>query len=712
MQRRDRGLIGRTISHYRILSQLGGGGMGVVYRARDLKLGRAVALKFLPPELTREPEAKRRFVQEARAASALDHPNICTVHEIDETPDGQIFIALACYNGETLKKKITRGPLPPGTALEIAKRVARGLDEAHRQGIVHRDIKPANVFVTDAGEVKILDFGVAKLAGESRPTGAGSLVGTVDYMSPEQARGDEVDHRSDIWSFGVLLYELVTGVRPFRGDHPQAVLNAILSSEPTSPSDLQPGIPTGIEAVVRTALQKQPERRYQDMLEILWELEEAGTAIPEPVERRRSIAVLPFQNMSADPEQEYFCDGMADEIINTLSRIEEVQVSARTSAFAFKGQHEDAREIGRKLGVQTLLEGSVRKAGRRLRITAQMIDVSSGYPCWSGRYDREITDLFAIQEEIAQNIVQALQVTFRPVAGEGVLKPTTQDVRAYDYYLRGRVYFYQLTRRSLEFSLQMFRRASEIDPNFALAHAGIGDTCCFLCMWFERTEALLQEAETASQHAAALAPDLAQAHASRGLALSMNRRFAEAEREFETAVRLDPQLFEAYYFYARDAAAQGKLEKAARLFRRANAVRPEDFQTLFLLSQAYRGLGWAAEAETAARRGIATAERHLELNPEDTRALYLGGAALVIYGEKERGLEWARRAAQLDPESSGMLYQLACIYALAHEPGQALDCLERWEREGAVHKEWLLHDSDLNSLHDEPRFQALVDRLP
>ncbi len=686
--------------------------MGVVYRARDLKLGRVVALKFLPPGLIREAEAKRRFVQEARAASALDHPNICTVHEIDETADGQLFIALACYNGETLKKKIARGPLPPGTALEIARRVARGLDEAHRQGIVHRDIKPANVFVTDAGEVKILDFGLAKLAGETGRTQDGSLMGTVHYMSPEQARGEEVDHRSDIWSFAVLLYEMVTGVRPFRGDQPQAVINAILNSEPPSPSDVQPGIPAGIAAVVRTALQKQPEHRYQGMLEILWELEEAGKAMPEPAERRRSIAVLPFQNMSADPEQEYFCDGVADEIINTLSRIQDVQVSARTSAFAFKGRHEDAREIGRKLGVQTLLEGSVRKVSHRLRITAQMIDVSSGYPCWSGRYDREITDLFAIQEEIAQNIVQALQVTFRPAAGEVVLKPTTQDVRAYDYYLRGRVYFYQLTRRSLEFALQMFRRASEIDADYALAHAGIGDTCCFLCMWFERSGALLREAETASRRAVALAPDLAQAHASRGLALSMNRRFAEAEREFETAVRFDPQLFEAYYFYARDAAAQGKLEKAARLYRRANAVRPEDFQTLFLLSQAYRGLGWASEAEAAARRGIATAEKHLELNPEDTRALYLGGAALVVYGEKERGLEWARRAAELDPEDAGMLYQLACIYALASEPEQALDCLERWECEGAVHKEWLLHDSDLDSLHATPRFQALVDRLP
>jgi tetratricopeptide (TPR) repeat protein len=323
-----------------------------------------------------------------------------------------------------------------------------------------------------------------------------------------------------------------------------------------------------------------------------------------------------------------------------------------------------------------------------------------------------LKDVFVIQDEIAQHIVQVLRFALGPRELNISLKPTTDDVQAYDYYLRGRKFFYQLTRRSLEFARQMFVKASQIDPSYALAYAGIADCCSFMCMWFQRGEDYLRQADTASLRALELAPDLAEAHASRGLALSLNRKYEASAAQFEIAIQQDPRLFEAYYFYARDSVAQGKLEQAARLFQRASDVRPEDYQSLLLLSQTYRGLGRGEEARAAALRGIEVAARHLELDPEDTRALYLGAAAKVVYGQREEGLEWAERAAKLDPEESGMLYQMACIYALAGESTRAIDCLEEWERKGAVLKEWLLNDSDLDSLRSHPRFQTLVGRPP
>jgi tetratricopeptide (TPR) repeat protein len=330
---------------------------------------------------------------------------------------------------------------------------------------------------------------------------------------------------------------------------------------------------------------------------------------------------------------------------------------------------------------------------------------------WSGRYDREMQDIFAIQDEVARDIANVFQWTLGPARERVSHNPTTSNVQAYDYYLRGRKYFYQLTRRGLEFARQMFESASELDSSYALAYAGIADSCSFLSMWFDRSLELLETADAASRKALALAPELAQAHASRGLALSLNRKYDEAEREFELAIHQDPKLFEAHYFYARDSVAQGKLEKAARLFKRASEIRPEDYQTPLLLSQVYRGLGMTAEAEVAGRKGIEIAAQHLELNPEDTRALYLGAAALVIYGDSERGLEWAQRAATLDPEEQGMLYQLACIYSLAGEVEDAITYLERWEEKGALPKEWLDNDPDLDRLRDHPRFRALRSKL-
>jgi len=374
-------MIGKSISHYRITEKLGGGGMGIVYKAEDTRLKRTVALKFLPPDLTRDEDAKKRFVHEAQAASALEHPNICNVHEIDETQDGQMFICMACYEGETLKKKIERGPLKVDEAVNIAVQVAGGLARAHEAGITHRDIKPANVMVTDRGEVKIVDFGLAKLSGRTRVTKTGTTAGTIAYMSPEQSRGEGVDSRTDIWSLGVVLYEMLTGKLPFKGDYEQAVVFSILNEDPEPLRNLRSEVPIGLERIVHKAMAKSPGERYRQVRDVLVELETLGT---EQETRsmtagrgRKSIAVLPFKSLSESKEDEYFSDGITEDILTQLSRIGDLKVISRTSVMRYKKSEKSLLEIGRELGVATILEGSVRRSGDRVRIVGELIDAQT-----------------------------------------------------------------------------------------------------------------------------------------------------------------------------------------------------------------------------------------------------------------------------------------------------------------------------------------------
>jgi adenylate cyclase len=482
---------------------------------------------------------------------------------------------------------------------------------------------------------------------------------------------------------------------------------------------IRPGIPMEFDRIVATAMAKSPEDRYQLAAEMIADLKAVRAAIQygtlnglSPSARPRpSIAVLPFTNMSTDKEQDYFCDGIAEDLINDLTHVKGLRVVARTSAFAFKTKNLDAREIGRKLGVDMLLEGSVRKAGKRLRITAQLINVADGYHVWSERYDRDLEDVFAIQDEISKKIVDALKLELTEKEKRALEKAATRDFEAYDFYLRGRKFFYQSRERGYAFARQMFSKAIKRDPGYALAYAGMADCYSFMFKHHAHDKVNLEKALEASEKALKLDPDLAEAHAARGLAVSLCRQYEEAEKEFESAIRLNPRLYEAYYFYARNCYVQGQLEKAAQLYEQAFLVSPEDIQAPMLLGQTYVGMGLRDKAAEAYRRGLAVAEKHLELNPDDARVLSICGSALVQLGEKKRAMEYVRRALAIDEYDATHIYSLACVLAVAGEMEESVKCLEAAVKAGFAHKEWIEQDSDLDSIRNHPRYKALLEEL-
>ncbi|HEX5577520.1 MAG TPA: tetratricopeptide repeat protein, partial [Gemmatimonadaceae bacterium] len=505
--------------------------------------------------------------------------------------------------------------------------------------------------------------------------------------------------------------------RPFTGPTMQAVMNKRFTEPVPSLQAVMEGIPDEVETALTKALAKDPAARFDTASAFAKALvpslvtTPSNVTVPEGAQAVKSIAVLPFTNMSADAENEYFTDGMAEEIINALSKIKSLGVASRTSTFAFKGTSEDIRSIGKKLEVSAVLEGSVRRMGNKIRVTAQLINVSNGLQLWSERYDRELEDVFAIQDEIAQNIVKALRVVISEDEKRAIEKPATENVEAYDYYLRGRKFFHQNRRTSLEFARKMFTRAIEVDPNYARAYAGIADCCSILFMYFDARESNLKQADKASQTALDLDPGLAEAHSARGLSYSLSKRYELAQKEFEIAMKLDPKLYEAPYFYGRACLAQGHASEAAPLFEIAAKLRPEDYHATTFLASAYTMQGRIGEASKASHRAVRVIEKWLDMNPDDARALNIGATIWSNLGETEKALDWAKRSLDIDPEDPQLLYNVACVYAIEGMKEDALQCLERAIDKGYGHREWIEHDSDLNSLRTDRRFQALLDRV-
>jgi serine/threonine protein kinase/Tfp pilus assembly protein PilF len=736
-------MIGETVSHYKILEKLGEGGMGVVYKAEDTKLKRTVALKFLPSKALGTEEEEKRFLNEAQAAAALNHPNIATIHEIDEF-EGDTYIVMEYVEGENLKEKINSGPIKIDKAIDIAIQVAEGLQHAHKKEIVHRDIKSDNIMLTEDGQVKIMDFGLAKKTGATMVTKEGTTLGTAAYMSPEQARGETVDFRTDIWSLGVVLYEMLTGQMPFKGEYEQAVIYSILNVEPEHITDTV----GELGSIIFKTLAKSPEERYRNAENVINDLRKLKKEFEFQISKDKdadekhkpSIAVLPFTNMSADPEQEYFCDGMAEEILNALAHVEGLFVVARTSAFAFKGKQEDIREIGKKLNVNTVLEGSVRKAGNKLRITAQLINVSDGYHIWSERYDQDLEDIFAVQDEISLAIVDNLKVKLLKEEESRLLKRYTEDQEAYYLFLKGIYFKNKLTKSGLDKAIEYFQKAVEKDPDFALAYletAGIYGAFAALSifppkdMWIKARDEFNKALEIDNT--------LAECHSvSANLAFWFDWDWNTAEERFKKAISLNPHGADTHAMYAWHQMAMGKFENAIKEITLAQEIDP--------LLPAYRAFGvclyhFSGKPEEAIEQfhkaveidpGFALAYFHAgklyfyeemfdEAVSSFQKAVELGiaggwvecnlGSIYIIQGDRNKAEKILKDLLDQTKKQYVSGYCVAYLYNSLGETDKTFEWLQRAYQDRDILMPYIKAFHEFDNLHSDPRFTELLKKM-
>ncbi|MGA2908144.1 MAG: protein kinase [Terracidiphilus sp.] len=728
-------LIGQSILHYTILRQLGSGGMGVVYEAQDAQLDRHVALKFLPPDLARDSQLLERFQREARAASSLNHPNICTIHAI-ERYELQHFIVMELLVGQTLAERLTGRAMDVETILPLAIQMADALESAHAKGIVHRDIKPANMFLTERGQLKILDFGLAKitlsqttqaadggrtLAAGDELTSPGSAVGTISYMSPEQARGQLVDARTDLFSTGTVLYQMATGTLPFQGETSAVVFDAILNRDPQPAAEVNPALPAEFVRILEKCIEKDRTLRCQTATELKTDLSRMKRNLESNKSRAKvktdsdsgtqkpgkSVAVLYFENLSGAKEDEYLRDGITEDVITELSKIRGLNIFSRPTVLAFRDQTVTPQVVGQKLGAAYVLTGTLRRSGARLRINAQLVDTHTDFPLWSERFDREMKDVFEVQDEMARKIAEALRVTLSPEELEALAVKPTENLQAYDLYLRGKRYARRQTRQDLEFALQMFENGVAIDPNFALAYAACANACAMFYCNYSRDQVWVERAREASGKAVALRWDLPEVQVSQAWVLYAAELHDEAVRMVKKAIERKRDCEGAYYLLCRALFAAGRYQEVLDVAETAIEASGEDYNVYVPIANSMGALGKTEGTRNLIQRRIGALENHLKQVPEDARARILLGGDYARLGRTDDALRELNLAVTLRANEASILYNAACLYCVLDRSAEALDALHKAWEAGFRDSVWARRDPDLLKLHDDPEFNRL-----